>query len=40
MLQMAPKYEHLTLLQKVEVLQHALDNTTGTDLAKVCDLSV
>jgi hypothetical protein len=35
MLQMAPKYEHLTLLQKVEVLQHALDNTTGTDLAKV-----
>jgi FKBP12-rapamycin complex-associated protein len=35
MLQMAPKYEFLTLLQKVEVLQHALDNTTGTDLAKV-----
>jgi hypothetical protein len=35
MLQMAPKYEFLTLLQKVEVLSHALDNTTGADLAKV-----
>jgi hypothetical protein len=32
---MAPMFEHLTLLQKVEVFEHALDNTTGADLAKV-----
>lgn len=35
MLQMAPDYDNLTLLQKVEVFQHALDNTTGQDLHKV-----
>ncbi|KAK0535707.1 phosphatidylinositol kinase- protein kinase tor1 [Tilletia horrida] len=35
MLQMAPDYEHLTLLQKVEVFQYALDNTTGQDLYRM-----
>jgi len=30
--QMAPDYVNLTLLQKVEVFQYALDNTTGQDL--------
>ena len=29
---MAPDYEILTLLQKVEVFEYALDNTTGQDL--------
>ena len=32
---MAPDYENLTLMQKVEVFQCALDNTTGQDLYKV-----
>ncbi len=41
MLQMAPNYENLTLQQKVEVLEYALDNTTGQDLyphamAQIC----
>jgi len=35
MLQMAPDYEILTLMQKVEVFEHALDNTTGQDLYRV-----
>ncbi|CAD6937427.1 unnamed protein product [Tilletia controversa] len=35
MLQMAPDYEHLTLLQKVEVFQYALDNTGGQDLYRM-----
>jgi FKBP12-rapamycin complex-associated protein len=35
MLQMAPDYEALTLLQKVEVFGYALDNTTGQDLYRV-----
>ena len=35
MLQMAPDYDNLTLMQKIEVFQHALDQTTGQDLAKV-----
>ncbi|KAF8749146.1 Atypical PIKK FRAP protein kinase, partial [Rhizoctonia solani] len=35
MLQMAPDYEFLTLLQKVEVFEYALDNTTGQDLYRV-----
>jgi FKBP12-rapamycin complex-associated protein len=35
MLQMAPDYEHLILLQKVEVFEYALDNTTGQDLYRV-----
>lgn len=33
--QMAPDYDHLTLLQKVEVFEHALDTTQGDDLAKL-----
>lgn len=32
---MAPDYEHLTLMQKVEVFEHALDYTQGDDLAKL-----
>lgn len=35
MLQMAPDYESLTLMQKVEVFGYALDNTTGQDLYRV-----
>ncbi|GAV00928.1 TOR [Ramazzottius varieornatus] len=35
MLRMAPDYDHLTLMQKVEVFEHALENTNGDDLAKV-----
>ena len=33
--QMAPHYDHLTLMQKVEVFEHALENTKGDDLAKI-----
>jgi FKBP12-rapamycin complex-associated protein len=35
MLQMAPDYDNLSLLQKVEVFEYALENTTGQDLCKV-----
>ncbi|KAH9264533.1 hypothetical protein BASA83_012004 [Batrachochytrium salamandrivorans] len=35
MLQMAPDYDFLSLLQKVEVFEYALENTTGQDLYKV-----
>ena len=35
MLQMAPDYDHLTLMQKVEVFGYAMDNTTGKDLYRV-----
>ncbi|KAK9470032.1 armadillo-type protein [Dipodascopsis tothii] len=35
MQQMAPDYERLTLIQKVEVFMYALDNTTGQDLYRV-----
>jgi FKBP12-rapamycin complex-associated protein len=35
MLQMAPDYDCLTLMQKVEVFGYALDNTTGQDLYRV-----
>lgn len=35
MQQMAPDYEHLPLIHKVEVFQYALDNTTGQDLYRV-----
>ncbi|KAG9408579.1 phosphatidylinositol kinase- protein kinase tor1 [Aphanomyces cochlioides] len=35
MLQEAPDYEILTLMQKVEALRYALDNTAGLDLYKV-----
>jgi len=31
----APDYDHLPLIAKVEVFQHALQNTEGNDLAKV-----
>ncbi|TMW61633.1 hypothetical protein Poli38472_010696 [Pythium oligandrum] len=35
MLQMAPDYDALPLLQKVEVFEYALENTAGQDLYKV-----
>lgn len=28
---MAPDYDHLTLMQKVEVFEHAVNNTAGDD---------
>lgn len=34
-LQMAPDYDYLTLMQKVEVFEYALENTTGQDLYRV-----
>jgi len=33
--QMAPDYDHLVLMQKVEVFEYALETTTGDDLAKI-----
>lgn len=33
--QMAPDYENLILLQKIEVFEYALENTTGQDLYRV-----
>lgn len=35
MLQMAPDYDHLTLMQKIEVFEYALDNTPGQDLYRI-----
>ena len=35
MVQMMSDYDSLTLIQKVEVFQHALDSTSGSDLEKV-----
>ena len=35
MLQMAPDYDHMTFMQKIEVFDYALDNTTGQDLYRV-----
>ncbi|EDW88237.2 LOW QUALITY PROTEIN: uncharacterized protein Dyak_GE18612 [Drosophila yakuba] len=35
MLNFAPDYDHLTLMQKVEVFEHALGQTQGDDLAKL-----
>ncbi|CAA9998750.1 unnamed protein product [Nesidiocoris tenuis] len=35
MTRMAPDYDHLTLMQKVEVFEHALRNTRGDDLARL-----
>ena len=32
---MAPDYDHLCLMQKVEVFEHALEHTQGDDLAKI-----
>ena len=34
-LQMSADYDRLSLLQKVEVFEHALESTRGDDLAKV-----
>lgn len=34
-MQMAPDYDNLTLLQKVEVFQFAFDKTSGQDLYRV-----
>ncbi|KAK7869671.1 hypothetical protein R5R35_010033 [Gryllus longicercus] len=35
MLRMAPDYDHLTLMQKVEVFEHALEHTQGDDLSRL-----
>ncbi|KAL4787723.1 armadillo-type protein [Aspergillus varians] len=35
MLQMAPDYDSLTLMQKVEVFGYAMDNTSGKDLYRI-----
>jgi FKBP12-rapamycin complex-associated protein len=35
MIQMAPDYDNMCLMQKIEVFQYALDNTTGQDLYRV-----
>ena len=35
MTKMAPDLDHLTLMQKVEVFEHALQSTAGDDLAKL-----
>ncbi|GBF92738.1 hypothetical protein Rsub_05107 [Raphidocelis subcapitata] len=35
MLSMAPDYDHLTVIQKVEVFEYALDSTSGEDLHRV-----
>ncbi|KAF7309844.1 Serine/threonine-protein kinase TOR [Mycena indigotica] len=35
MIQMAPDYENLPLLQKIEVFEYAMENTTGQDLYRI-----
>ncbi|GAB6019044.1 hypothetical protein CHUAL_000671 [Chamberlinius hualienensis] len=35
MLRIAPDYDHLTIMQKVEVFENALSNTNGDDLARL-----
>ncbi|KAJ6493204.1 phosphatidylinositol 3-kinase [Mycena sanguinolenta] len=35
MLQMAPDYENLPLLQKIEVFEYSMENTSGQDLYKI-----
>ena len=35
MLSLAPDYDHLMVIQKVEVFEHALESTSGEDLHKV-----
>ncbi|KZV98444.1 phosphatidylinositol 3-kinase [Exidia glandulosa HHB12029] len=35
MLQMAPEYDCLTLMQKIEVFEHAMTSTTGMDLYRI-----
>lgn len=37
MLSFAPDYDHLPLINKVEVFEHGLSSSEGNDLAKVCD---
>ncbi len=40
---MAPDYEHLTVIQKVEVFEHALDSTSGgwrRDLLLACAVAL
>jgi FKBP12-rapamycin complex-associated protein len=36
MLGMAPDYDNLTIIQKVEVFQHALDSTSGAPPFLLC----
>lgn len=38
MLGMAPDYDHLPVIHKVEVFEYALDSTSGEDLHKVTSL--
>lgn len=33
--QMAPDFDHLCLMQKLEVFEYALDNTTGQDFYRI-----
>ena len=40
MLAFAPDYENLTLIAKVEVFDHALQNTDGNDLDKLSSIDV
>uniref|UniRef100_A0A915JVW2 non-specific serine/threonine protein kinase n=1 Tax=Romanomermis culicivorax TaxID=13658 RepID=A0A915JVW2_ROMCU len=35
MQRMAPDYDHLTLMQKVEVFEHAMEHSNGDDLQKI-----
>lgn len=35
MLRMAPDYDHLTVIQKVEIFEHALEHVHGDDLARL-----
>jgi FKBP12-rapamycin complex-associated protein len=39
MLGMAPDYDHLPVINKVEVFEYALDSTSGEDLHKVRGLA-
>ena len=38
MLGMAPDYDHLPVINKVEVFEYALESTSGEDLHKVTPL--
>jgi FKBP12-rapamycin complex-associated protein len=40
MLSMAPDYDHLPVINKVEVFEYALDSTSGEDLHKVSSLTL
>ena len=37
---MSQDYDHLTLMEKVEVFEQAIDSTSGDDLAKVLWLKI